>query len=183
MIFVVGGGPSLIGFDWSRLRGQRVIAVNAAYADIPWAEALVFADARFYEWNHKRPEWAAFEGRKITTWRRAPAGVERRSNSPYQPLSRDPKALAGECSGAKALNLAYQTGCKTIYLLGYDMQANGNYHSRHVLGARQGRYPEFVASLTAMIKAIQASGVTVINACPHSGVTIAPRIPLMELPV
>ena len=35
--FVVGGGPSLRGFDWDRLAGERVIAVNRAYEVLPKA--------------------------------------------------------------------------------------------------------------------------------------------------
>ena len=35
--FVVGGGPSLRGFDWRKLGGENVIAVNRAYEKVPHA--------------------------------------------------------------------------------------------------------------------------------------------------
>src|SRR3972149_821520 len=43
--FIIGGGPSLAGFDFERLRGQgRIIAVNKAYLDAPFADILFFMD-------------------------------------------------------------------------------------------------------------------------------------------
>lgn len=181
--YVVGGGPSLKGFDFERLRGQRVIVANAAYVEVPWAEAVVFADQRFYEWQLGRPEWENFQGQKITTWSKDLPGTIYYGKTSYAALSRDPRVLAGTNSGEKAVNLAYLRGAKTIYLLGFDMQPNGNYHDRHLLAGRQNHYAKFQKSLTEMGHVLLARGVRVFNACKTSGVTVFPRIGLEDLPV
>jgi len=183
-IYVVGGGPSLIGFDFERLRGKRVIVTNAAYTDVPWAEYLVFSDERFWQWNNTTPEWAAFTGQKVTTWKRSPPGIVRYSVASFGvKLARHPMQLAGSNSGEKAINLAYHLRPQTIYLLGFDMKPNGNYHKRHKLEGRQAHYGcKFVPSLNAMGHELLRQGVNVINACPDSGVSVFPRITLDELP-
>lgn len=188
MRFVVGGGPSLRGFNFERLRGHQVVAVNAAYVDVPWASHVVFADLRFWEWQ-QRPEliehWQGFKGVKLTTWqhRAFPADVTTWQSS-KQVLSRTLGALSGANSGEKAVNLAFLLGGEgPIYLLGFDMKPNGNYHDRHVLANRQGHYEcKFVPSMEKMGREL-LQHVKVINACPDSGVTVFPRVSLHELPI
>lgn len=181
-VWVVGGGPSLEGFDFSRLAGKRVIAVNAAYPDVPWAEYVVFSDGRFWEWNRKSPAWKSFRGRKVTTWKRPPYDCERWVASGQMSLSFLPRVLGGASSGCRAFNLAAQIcGGAPIYLLGYDMQANGNYHGRHLLGNRQGHYDKFLTSMTKLVTEAQDRyGLTVYNCCVDSALTAAPRISLDE---
>lgn len=181
--YVVGGGPSLAGFDFERLRERRCIAVNASYLDLPWAEALVFSDQRFIDWNIKRPEWSQFKGKKVTTWRRPPEGAVRLDGDPYgSGLSHNPRVLAGLSSGTKALNYAYHLGATRIFMLGFDMRPNGNYHDRHQMKNRQGMYTEFLADATRMVTLLIKARVEIVNACPDSALTAAPRISLGELP-
>lgn len=42
--YVVGSGPSLRGFDYESLRGQKIIAVNSAVRFVPWADTWVTCD-------------------------------------------------------------------------------------------------------------------------------------------
>src|SRR6266567_2641979 len=51
-VVICAGGPSLKGFAWERLCGLNVIAINRAYADIPFAQVLWWSDARFWR-NHR----------------------------------------------------------------------------------------------------------------------------------
>ena len=44
---IVAGGPSLAGFDWRRLDGERVIAINRACEVLPHADVLWWSDAGF----------------------------------------------------------------------------------------------------------------------------------------
>lgn len=184
-IFIVGGGPSLRGFNFDRLKGCDVFATNAAYVDVPWSRYLVFADERFWQWNHLTPEWAAFTGQKVTTWKRSPPGIIRYHGVQHGvKLAQHPMQLAGSNSGEKALNLAYHFRPPCIYLLGFDMKPNGNYHKRHKLGERQAHYAsKFVPSMNAMGRELNKLGVKVINACPDSGVDVFPRISLDDLPI
>mgnify|MGYP002682074433 CR=1 FL=1 len=48
--FIVGGGPSLKGFDFGRLRGERVIAINRAFEACPTADIMFAMDPRLYDW-------------------------------------------------------------------------------------------------------------------------------------
>jgi hypothetical protein len=51
--FIIGGGPSLKGFDFNRLRGQgRVIAINRALEYAPWADVVFFMDWKLYKRYH-----------------------------------------------------------------------------------------------------------------------------------
>ncbi len=50
--FIVGGGPSLIGFDWSVLNNKFVIAINRSYEVCPTAQVLYFTDPDYWE-RHK----------------------------------------------------------------------------------------------------------------------------------
>ena len=49
--FIVGGGPSLKGFDFERLRGERVIAINKAFYDVPFADIVFAMDSPFLIWS------------------------------------------------------------------------------------------------------------------------------------
>ena len=73
--FIVGGGPSLRGFDWGRLRGERVIAVNRAFEQLPFADISVSLDERWHGWTTRgdlgdgpRDKYAAFKGVKVQCW-------------------------------------------------------------------------------------------------------------------
>lgn len=111
-VFVIGGGPSVKGFDFSRLKGRRIIAVNNAGFDlVPWADVLFWADARWFDWNHGRlgeHKGALKIARKcphietehdIKTVRFTPRRV-----------SHWPDAVGGWCGGSSAINLAYLMG-------------------------------------------------------------------------
>lgn len=47
--FIVGGGSSLVGFDWSLLNGKFVIAINRAYEVLPNANVLYFTDPDYWK--------------------------------------------------------------------------------------------------------------------------------------
>jgi hypothetical protein len=50
-IWIVGGGPSLRGFDFSILAGQYVLAVNDTFRALPLARGVVSIDAH---WQYHR---------------------------------------------------------------------------------------------------------------------------------
>jgi hypothetical protein len=133
--FCIGGGPSLKGFDFSRLRGELVIGINKSYEVVD--SALLFTmDKRFLDWANSGqfgPEsWAKWQALKTTRvfHRNVPHTsvtgcryIERTSTDKLTTSIR-----AGFCgqnnSGFGALNLALCLGCSEIYLLGYDMTGN-----------------------------------------------------------
>lgn len=178
--FIVGGGPSLNGFDFDALLGNgRIIAVNAAYRVLPFADILFFSDKRFHEWNCESSEFIDFQGEVVSTHCGVLRGRPdiRQIRNVAGPVSNAPDGLAGRSSGSRALNLAYLLGASPIYLLGFDMRPNGNWHDFHELKNLQFCYEsKFVPDLEAMGAAILARGVAVVNGCLDSAVDVFPKV-------
>lgn len=165
--FILGGGSSLKGFDAARLRGRLVIAINDAGLYLfPDAEILYFADglARWAGWN--RDKIGLFRGREIVT--RSTVSmlggriVRRVRQDDGADLAREPDAVAGFCSGANALNIAFHLGARRIYLLGYDM-GGGHWHDHHKTPARDVYATHMIPAINRMAGALDRAGVQVFN--------------------
>jgi len=126
--FVIGGGPSLIGFDWELLRGENCIAVNRACETVPWADVLFSMDTRFYSWFVEQAK--AFEGYLVHhrgSAARVPEVLHDRiievSVAGEQVITDDLKQGlgSGANSGYGAMNLALLLGANPVYLLGFDL--------------------------------------------------------------
>jgi hypothetical protein len=125
-VFIIGGGPSLIGFNWSVLTEEHVIGCNDAYIHGPEiCDICIFGDHGF--WCKWRDELARFRGIVVTN---------RTSSAKHGPkwlkfMTRKPGALYtdalgwgghGGNTGISAINLAFILGAQTVYLLGFDMK-------------------------------------------------------------
>lgn len=145
--FVIGGGPSLRGFDFERLRGQRCLAVNVAFRDVPWAESIYIGDTRLLTRVFDSGNWKSLAGRMYTRAnRRQEAGVPKEPFAqcflPQHEWATDPKGIRicdrGQ-SGLSAVNLAELLGYDPIFLLGFDCKGTiperpglmANYHDRY----------------------------------------------------
>lgn len=139
--FVLGGGPSLRGFDWSRLYKERVVGCNQAFRLGPQVcDYVVFCDRKFILTDQGKPRLGFYDGLAkfpnpvVTT----DSMLKHRSEPWLKYMPRRPDglhhdALGFNCStGWSAVNLAFLLGATTVYLLGFDMQlgVNGesNYH-------------------------------------------------------
>lgn len=141
--FVVGGGPSLRGFDWDRLRGERVLAINASALYAP-ATACLALDRRVVEDLFRatgRPECPIFWPRLVgADDRPAPAGVVE-IRGVDGPLGRGPwsgtwpEVAWSSHAGPVALNLAQLFGPSRIYLLGFDYARDlgANFHREYAI--------------------------------------------------
>lgn len=138
--FLIGGGPSLTGFDFERLRGRgRVIAINRAFEFIPWADMLFFMDWKFYRLCHDDVNrlrlWNDFKGLRVfcnLMGRKLDDVYSVRSLGRHGMSWRPSKGIYhGNNSGHGALELALGLGCRPIYLLGYDANGDrrGHWHS------------------------------------------------------
>lgn len=181
--FILGGGPSLKGFDVSRLKGRgRVIAVNdAGLVLAPWADVLFWADARWYEWNKgslhlHTGQW------KVTRLctPRAP-GIHVLGHHRTTGLSTKATLLAGYCGGGSSINLAYLLGANPIILLGFDMRP-GNWHDRHRLPHKPGQHRQrFIPAIERMAESLERAGATVLNCNPRSALRCFPFADIEEL--
>ena len=142
--FCVGGGPSLHGFDFDRLRGHgHVVAVNQAMFDSP-CECAVSVDQIFVRnYADRLDAFARDRGLYLSVgnewWKanlRLIEGAIYLKSLPRMGiamgLSYDPTALTrAPTSGFAGLNVAVLKGAKRIYLLGYDYTTFDDRHHYH----------------------------------------------------
>lgn len=185
LCYIVGGGPSLRGFDFEKLRGQHVIAVNCACEQVPFADALFFGD---YEWGvGYRSLWKTFHGMVITChadWLQNTSGVKVMNKEAGYGLTDHRDAIAfNQNSGAGAINLAVHFGARRIVLLGFDQKVDGNathYHSYYKRGVEKDpnwRYRKYILAFPFIAEHLERRGISVVNACPDSAITCWPRVP------
>ncbi len=123
-VFVVGGGPSLLNFDFEKLRGQRIVAINLAFTKMPFAQFVFFADNRFWGWHEQALR--GFRNHICST------GMNAKINHPhYHRIARnhdhtkwfslEKNIVQGKDSGVQAINMAFHLGGQRLILLGFDM--------------------------------------------------------------
>lgn len=131
-VFIIGGGYSLYGFDFNRLKNKRVIAVNHAYRYCN-PEILVFLDGKFKreverDFNHDLYKMPF----KIVAG--PSSGMKPQGNCTVvqiaQRVSDIPWRLYGRAqTGLIAINICLIGKAKNIYLLGFDGgHTHGNKH-------------------------------------------------------
>lgn len=153
--FIIGGGPSLNGFDFQRLNGELTIGVNKAF--LAYSPTINYAmDMRFYDVltnpgksDSKAVElhnkWLAYKGIKIFLKRseRSKFGPEVYvvNSLPNKAISFDlNKGIwGGNNSGFGALALAICLGSKKIGLLGFDMKVDEKRNKTHWYGGYPGQ--------------------------------------------
>jgi hypothetical protein len=183
--FIVAGGPSLRGFDFERLRGERVIAINVAYLDMPWADVMFMMDSRLYRWilrgglhdaEAAKKAFFEFKGKRVFL----DLANHHYPEMLYVPatgrhgLSMNLKRglCHGNNSGVGALNLAFCLGANPIYLLGYDMKhqdGEAHYHRRYPVVHRESITKGFTGDFEEIAPILKKQGVQVINLNPNSG--------------
>lgn len=137
-VFIVGGGPSLEGFDPEALRGEVVIGVNRAFERFPCG-MVVTMDSRFLRWvmngelgQDARTAWDQYRGIKVFCRRpNEAAHFEGLYEVSCQDVKQDPAPAPQHASmehlgvltnsGYAALMLAISLGARDISLLGFDM--------------------------------------------------------------
>ncbi len=139
-VFVLGGGPSLKGFDWNLLRDKHVIGCNAAIElGFGVCEICFFSDFDWFQANYQM--LSDFPGMVVTHCTALSSRPE--SWIRYMPREQEglyPNALGfGGNSGVGALNLALILGAKRVFLLGIDCNTgnDGEYHWKDQSGERR----------------------------------------------
>ena len=173
-VFILGGGASLRGFDYERLRGRTVLAINEAAAFASWADALYFQDWAWFD--SKRRLIGDWRGEIFTTCRRAKADSPERVRLMITESRPDflPGAQVfrrGRSSGHSAISLAIGVGAARIVLLGFDMRlVDGRSHFHDGYGHADKRLYErdFIPAFEGWDAAARRAGVQVVNATPLS---------------
>lgn len=185
-VYVIGGGPSLDGFNWNSLGGKRTIAINKAILSYLTASALYWTDSRVYGWY--KQDIDKFKGLKYTIRHHAtyPADIKVLRKSNKFGLEEAKDALChGNNSGYAAINLAYLMGAKKIVLLGYDMHNDGarsHYHEGYPVPATGDNIyrDQFIPGFGILAGLLKEKKVEVYNASLKSSLTVWPRISLEQ---
>ena len=186
-VFVIGGGTSLKGFNWSLLHNKHVIGCNDAYKLGDWVDICCFGDAKWYR-HHKNNGLATFGGIKVT-WR-----SEFIDDPNVMVLKGRPGGLFlkpewigwNTNTGALAINLAVKLGCKKIILLGFDMKLRedgiGNWYDNQLDKPKNEVFKKFHRGFVCLASDMKKKvpEVVVLNANPDSDLDVFPKITLEE---
>lgn len=188
--FIIGGGPSLKGFDFARLAGELVIGVNRSFEVID-PTIQVSIDDRFIGWA-QTGHFGAIALRKWQNMTAAKAFIHYSwtklvpLDHYFVPCNRaegfgwDIDKLGHMSnSGYSALNVACCLGASDIYLLGFDMQvdpATGKewFHDGYKLQRKRDPYPQFMEYFYKYADEIRGHGINVWNANPNSALKVFP---------
>lgn len=175
-----------MGFDFDRLRGKVVVAVNGAVARLPWATACFSADRTWI--NNSREMLRGFVGEIYFAIAETDPLLQekvhylRRSRSTA--FSTDPTIVhVPSTSGYGALNLVYLKGAREIILLGYDYCGVGHWHGMYAWKSStdQAVWSQWATCYRSTLGQLQAAGIRVINASPDSKIDAFEKCGLEEI--
>lgn len=183
-VFLIGGGPSLCGFDFMRLQALRrsgsiIIAINDAVRRCPFANVVFSIDRVWLARRHATIR--AFRGERVAVVDPAHArflhGIRYFRRSREARLSDDPGVICtGENSGFAALGMAIMRGAAKVFLLGFDMNGPGHFHSGYEWHCPHGvaDYPRWASYFDVLAEAARKRGVEVFNCNPESAIRCFP---------
>lgn len=185
MITCVAGGPSLLGFDFTRLKGYTIGANRAAVEAN--TDAMVSIDTNFA--NKAGPYLEDYNGEvyfATPNKKHEYSGVTYLKRDRGEFLSTDPERLTGLESGYAAINLALIKGATHINLLGYDMNGNQvkRFHEGYNwnMGDKAVSYSQWAKRYRYAKISLDKLGVTVTHYIGPEGsaIDVFPRLPLKD---
>jgi hypothetical protein len=186
-VFIVAGGPSVLGQDLEALRGRRVIAINSSVFAVPWADILYFGDWRWWAEPENKAAVASFAGRVVTTSRMVADRkvlVCRKANPPGLALEHN-SLMQKWTSLTAATNLAAHLvgpGGAIVWLGADGGKSSGgrtHHHKPHRWPQRPGGYDKHKADLATIIPSLQRLKIAAYNASP--GTAWADLLPVVDL--
>lgn len=178
-LVIVGGGPSLSNFDFSRLEGVNTIAINAAYKYVPSPRIIYWADQNWIARNEKHV--SRVDCYKLTSRISAERAIRDNIKSFADSIvlrkerdfgfSHDINSVCGNNSGAHTINIAANLKPSRIFLLGFDMGASDNrthFHDEYSSPKTNIYENLFIPSIESMVPALEEIGMEVLNCSPVS---------------
>lgn len=186
-VYILGGGPSLVKFDWSSLIDRAVIGCNSAFflgADI--CNICVFGDLKW--WETFKWDLQSYKGLVVTNVRQL-----RDSDCSWLfTMLRKPKGLGHKSlgwnsnTGASAINLALILGAKRVYLLGFDMKLGAsskvNWHDKQIQKCFPEVYDRFKIGFENVACELNEKfpGCEIINLTEDSNLNAFPKQSIIE---
>jgi hypothetical protein len=186
-VILIGGGPSLKGFDFARLKnsGAVIVAINDAVLHAPFADVAFTIDTLWLE--HRRDVLQRFQGEILAAVPDDYAcAIERarlvRRVSAAGLSTRSDTLLCGGNSGFAALGMALMRGAAIVFLLGYDLNEAGHFHGGYEWHSRFGsrHYRQWAREFSVLASRASEPGAIVWNCNPKSAIDAFPFAP-MEL--
>ena len=181
-VYIIGGGPSLSGFQWERLRYKNTIGCNAAFRlGVDICKVVIFSDLKWY--HEFKEELAQFKGDVFThcdslhaepvewlkTYRREKRGLHK-------------SALCfGGNTGCGAVNLALIMGARRVFLMGFDctppVNDKSHWHNWRIERPNLAVYPKFIEGWSSVHATLGSvfPGTQIINLNPDSGIPFFPK--------
>jgi hypothetical protein len=180
-VYLIGGGPSLINFNWEKLRGKKTIAINKSALYYPHADIMYWTDSRFYSWYKNDIDKLTCKKYTLRSGKKLADDIISLNRGETFGLSEYNNTLChGNNSGYAAINLAYHLGAKTIVLLGYDMKANDNSHFHDgypIPPTTEAVYREhFLPGFKILAERLKAKDINVFNASEFSEIDVWEKI-------
>lgn len=200
--YIVGGGTSLKGFDWSLLKDKFTIAINYAYVDLPEANIIYFGDKKFWALNQEKllEHRAKKVKGSVIVYQKTAEGLQLVENDwgtinhpevteyllqTAKGINKHPQCLAhGNNSVYACINLAGHLGFKTIYLLGLDMKDDGvssRYHDRDSTYIPEATFDKMKRYWHTLEEPLKELGIEVINLNPDSAIEVFPKKTIKEI--
>jgi hypothetical protein len=193
--FIIGGGPSLRGFDWSLLIDEHTVGCNNAFRLGPEVcKIVVFCDKKFILGEQGRPREGFYDMLSVFP----NSVITNDTQLRYRPekwilwMQRRPVGLHHDAlgynanTGAAAINVAILLGATTIYLLGFDMhldpQRRPNWHDHQIDKPSEEVYVRMLAAFGHVSKDLRQKfpGYTVINVTDDSDLQIFSKVGTKE---
>lgn len=194
-VFIIAGGDSVSSQPVDRLQGRRVIVINGSFELAPWADILIFADARLWRfWKRDKAKSAAlkqFKGRIVAATpniqdsgvinigkKKPPPGL----TSNRQRVMMEHTTLTGAI-GLSAHLLNHKPG--QIVLLGADMRrgltGKCHHHKPHPFPLHAENWKKkHMPELRSTVEPLQQRGIEVFNTSPISLIDWWPKRPLED---
>jgi len=177
-VYIIGGGPSLAGFDFTRLKDKVTIGCNRAALDAP-AKILFSVDPNFQ--NAFEKDINAFPGivrlacRKLDDFDRFPV-CDRKFlwDKSSCDLSEHPDIIGGKNAAFCAINLALHEGFKIIHLLGVDLNTSGHWHGGYGHTQSVGIMRQWAVDFDNAAPVLARHDVKLFNYSPYGAVKAYP---------
>lgn len=135
--YLIGGGPSLFGFDFHSLPYRTIGCNDAFHLGPAIIHTCIFGDMSW--WQRNKWDLEKFTGRIVT----ACPGMMNLKVPRLLKMKREKEGVhQGDTlgwnfsTGAMAINLAISMGAKGIFLLGYDLNSSGGRSHWHQYNAK-----------------------------------------------
>lgn len=182
-VFVIGGGDSLRGFDWKRLKNECTVGCNMAFTlGVETCKICIFGDFKWFREYENR-----LQGYKGILFTNASQLQRTRCNWLWT-LPRKAKGLSTKIlgwntnTGAAAINLALILGAKRVFLLGFDMHLSKdgrpNWHNGGLDKPSEGTLKTFIDGFKKIALDLEKvfPGRKIINVTDDSSLNCFPKV-------